>query len=111
MVNKTARLMRADRFPRLSNGSPLTSFADGRSPELFAVYPDETGVEPLRCDHGPDRGQARQIASGDYIFISDLYRTVASPALHPPSPIRLSCPNPIANPQARLLKFPTLTGS
>ncbi|HJT87334.1 MAG TPA: hypothetical protein VJ732_05745, partial [Bryobacteraceae bacterium] len=38
--------------------------------ELFTVYPDGTGVESLRCDHGPDRGEARQIASGDSIFRS-----------------------------------------
>ena len=36
--------------------------------EIFTVYPDGTGVESLRCDHGPDRGAARQIASGEYIF-------------------------------------------
>ena len=41
-------------------------FETGR--ELYTVYPDGTGVESLRCDHGPDRGEARQIASGDYIF-------------------------------------------
>lgn len=40
------------------------------SRELFTVYPDGTGVESLRCDHGPDRGEARQIASGDYIFLA-----------------------------------------
>jgi hypothetical protein len=48
-------------------------FEISRSPlsrELFTVYPDGTGVESLRCDHGPDRGEARQIASGDYIFLS-----------------------------------------
>src|ERR1019366_8029775 len=36
--------------------------------ELFTVYPDGTGVESLRCDHGPDRSGARQISSGDVIF-------------------------------------------
>ena len=36
--------------------------------ELFTVYPDGTGVESLRCDHGPHRADARQIASGDVIF-------------------------------------------
>jgi Hydrazine synthase alpha subunit middle domain len=41
-----------------------------RSREIFTVYPDGTGVESLRCDHGPDRGDARQLASGDYIFVS-----------------------------------------
>ena len=38
--------------------------------ELYTVYPDGTGVEALRCDHGPDRGDARQLASGDYVFSS-----------------------------------------
>ena len=38
--------------------------------EIYTVYPDGTGVESVRCDHGPDRGEARQIASGDYIFRS-----------------------------------------
>jgi hypothetical protein len=38
--------------------------------ELYTMYPDGTGVEALRCDHGPDRGDARQLASGDYIFSS-----------------------------------------
>jgi Hydrazine synthase alpha subunit middle domain len=36
--------------------------------ELFTVYPDGTGVEALRCDHGPTRGGARQISSGDVVF-------------------------------------------
>ena len=36
--------------------------------ELYTVYPDGTGVESLRCDHGPRRTEARQIASGDVIF-------------------------------------------
>ena len=36
--------------------------------ELYTVYPDGTGVEAVRCDHGPDRGSGRQIGSGDIIF-------------------------------------------
>lgn len=36
--------------------------------ELFTVYPDGTGVEALRCDHGPQRSGARQIANGDVVF-------------------------------------------
>jgi len=36
--------------------------------ELYTVYPDGTGVESLRCDHGPHRSGARQISSGDVIF-------------------------------------------
>jgi Hydrazine synthase alpha subunit middle domain len=46
------------------------SRGDGKS-ELFTVYPDGTGVESLRCDHGPDRGGARQLASGDSIFVAN----------------------------------------
>lgn len=38
--------------------------------ELFTVYPDGTGVESLRCDHGPKRAGARQISSGDVVFSS-----------------------------------------
>ena len=36
--------------------------------EIYTVYPDGTGVESLRCDHGPRRTDARQISSGDVIF-------------------------------------------
>jgi hypothetical protein len=36
--------------------------------ELFTVYPDGTGVESLRCDHGPHRAGGRQVSSGDVIF-------------------------------------------
>ena len=36
--------------------------------ELYTVYPDGTGVEAVRCDHGPDRGNGRQLSSGDLIF-------------------------------------------
>lgn len=36
--------------------------------ELYTVYPDGTGVEAVRCDHGADRGAGRQLASGDIIF-------------------------------------------
>lgn len=53
------------------------------SRELFTVYPDGTGVESLRCDHGPDRGSARQLASGDYIFISgNRLARITSPLAH-----------------------------
>jgi hypothetical protein len=55
----------------LRDGRILFEAARGsQSREIFTVYPDGTGVEALRCDHGPDRGAARQIASGDYIFSS-----------------------------------------
>lgn len=36
--------------------------------ELYTVYPDGTGVESLRCDHGPRRSAGRQLSSGDVIF-------------------------------------------
>jgi hypothetical protein len=36
--------------------------------DLWTVYPDGTGVETIRCDHGPQRANARQVASGDVIF-------------------------------------------
>ena len=36
--------------------------------ELYTVYPDGTGIEAVRCDHGPDRGNGRQVSSGDLIF-------------------------------------------
>jgi len=39
--------------------------------DLFTVYPDGTGVESLRCDHGPRRSGSRQVSSGDVIFSVD----------------------------------------
>jgi len=36
--------------------------------ELYTIYPDGTGVESLRCDHGPKRSNARQVDSGDVVF-------------------------------------------
>ena len=36
--------------------------------DLWTVYPDGTGVETIRCDHGPQRANAHQAASGDVIF-------------------------------------------
>jgi hypothetical protein len=36
--------------------------------DLFTVYPDGTGVESFRCDHGPVRSGGRQVSSGDVIF-------------------------------------------
>jgi len=59
----------------LRDGRILLEAAEGRGPswtrELFTVYPDGTGVESLRCDHGPDRSDARQISSGDVVFDAD----------------------------------------
>jgi hypothetical protein len=39
--------------------------------ELYTVYPDGTGIESLRCDHGHDRSEGRQVSSGDVILQSD----------------------------------------
>jgi len=36
--------------------------------DLYTVYPDGTGVETIRCDHGPQRANGHQAASGDVIF-------------------------------------------
>ena len=36
--------------------------------DVYTVYSDGSGVETVRCDHGPDRHAARQLASGDFIF-------------------------------------------
>ena len=38
--------------------------------DLYTVYPDGTGVESLRCDHGPDRTGAHQLAAGEVVFTS-----------------------------------------
>jgi len=54
----------------LRDGRILFEISRASTRELYTVYPDGTGVESLRCDHGPDRGDARQIASGDYIFLA-----------------------------------------
>jgi len=36
--------------------------------DLYTVYVDGSGVETRRCDHGPDRHAAAELASGDTIF-------------------------------------------
>lgn len=36
--------------------------------ELYTVYADGSGVESYRCDHGPGRRGARELASGDILF-------------------------------------------
>ncbi|MGE5113388.1 MAG: hypothetical protein ACM3JB_21190 [Acidobacteriaceae bacterium] len=40
----------------------------GTAPEVYAVYPDGSGVESYRCDHGSPRYGSRQLASGDIVF-------------------------------------------
>lgn len=51
----------------LPDGRILFEMALGKR-ELFTVYPDGTSVESVRCDHGPDRSEARQVSSGDFVF-------------------------------------------
>jgi len=38
--------------------------------EVYTVYADGSGVEAVRCDHGHDRHSARQLSSGDIVFLS-----------------------------------------
>jgi hypothetical protein len=40
----------------------------GKTPEMFLVYSDGSGVESYRCDHGTARWGGRQVASGDLVF-------------------------------------------
>src|SRR5581483_8268735 len=37
--------------------------------EITTVYPDGTGVESVRCDHGSDRHSPRQLSSGEIVFV------------------------------------------
>ncbi len=37
--------------------------------EIMSVYPDGTGVESIRCDHGADRYAPKEVASGDIVFV------------------------------------------
>ncbi|MGD0791729.1 MAG: hypothetical protein ABR920_08165 [Terriglobales bacterium] len=41
-----------------------------RTPELYTVYSDGSGVESYRCDHGQARHSGKQVASGDIVFTS-----------------------------------------
>ena len=47
--------------------NPLGSDA---APEIYTVYSDGSGVESYRCDHGKPRHHARQVSSGDIVFVS-----------------------------------------
>jgi hypothetical protein len=54
---------------------PAAILHDGRilleAGDLYAVYSDGAGVEAYRCDHGPARSAAAQLASGDIVFQAD----------------------------------------
>jgi Hydrazine synthase alpha subunit middle domain len=43
---------------------------EGATAELYTVYPDGSGIESYRCDHGDSRHSGRQVSSGDVIFVS-----------------------------------------
>ena len=60
----------------------------GSTPELFLVYPDGSGVESYRCDHGAARWEGKQLASGDVVFThgSSLARFTSSLATETPVP-------------------------
>lgn len=40
-------------------------------PEIYTVYPDGSGVEAYRCDHGHARSNGTQVATGDIVFASE----------------------------------------
>lgn len=48
-----------------ASGYPLESSVVA---ELYTVYPDGSGVEAYRCDHGRSRHSGRQVSSGDIVF-------------------------------------------
>jgi hypothetical protein len=62
------------------SGFPLGA---GRTPELYLVYADGSGVESYRCDHGRARWGGRQLASGDVVFThGDSLARFTSPLAH-----------------------------
>ena len=40
----------------------------GSIPEMYLVYPDGSGIESYRCDHGLPRWGGEQLTSGDVVF-------------------------------------------
>jgi hypothetical protein len=83
-ARRTPRGLAIESLP-LAGGAPARlSFAPGdhvpvdvlregrilfeKAGEVFALYSDGSGVESYRCDHGPIRGGARQVSSGDIVF-------------------------------------------
>jgi len=43
---------------------------DSATHDLYTVYPDGSGVETYRCDHGVSRQAGRQLASRDIVFVT-----------------------------------------
>jgi hypothetical protein len=59
-VLRDGRVLFESSFPLGSAGQP----------EIYTVYPDGSGVETYRCDHGHARSNGAQTASGDILFAS-----------------------------------------
>ncbi len=71
------------------SGFPLGA---GTTPEMYMVYPDGSGVESVRCDHGHaeksgGREHGRQMASGDVVFTEGRRLARFTSALADESPI------------------------
>jgi len=54
---------------RILFNSPFPGFPSPLR-DVYAVYADGSGVEAYRCDHGRDRHDGHQLASGDIVFAS-----------------------------------------
>jgi hypothetical protein len=46
----------------------VSPFGPEGTPDLYTVYPDGSGVESYRCDHGKPRYAGREVGSGDIVF-------------------------------------------
>lgn len=68
--------------------------AVARVREIMTVYPDGTGVEAVRCDHGSDRHSAHQTDSGDVVFVDGGRLARFTPALAHEVAIRGAVPRP-----------------
>ncbi len=59
-VLRDGRILFESSFPLGTDGTP----------EVYAVYPDGSGVEAYRSDHGQARSQGIQLGSGDIVFVA-----------------------------------------
>jgi hypothetical protein len=48
--------------------APFPDGSGSKTRDIYTVYPDGSGVETYRCDHGHDRHSARETESGDIVF-------------------------------------------
>ena len=63
---------------------------NGQAAEMFLVYPDGSGVESYRCDHGVARWAGEQSSSGDVVFThGDGLARFTSPLAHE---VRIAAP-------------------